>query len=305
MTENARNNTRVQLLNESPCGICREEFIAGDQYSRCRQCSSPFHTNRCLGAWFTQRRLQGLALECPMCRNNTGFNNFTARALPQVPAQVPAQVQVAPVADPNTIILAGAELNLPVPIYTLALSGGNTVPPTISRIPVLIGHINGGIQERIIRSDPTGRLEDIFNNTVNNFFTHVPQFLTAQAGVRLSHIFCPFIWRLLERFDPNHRGNGTIPVTWLTYGPRSCGLFSNITCQGSNLTFLNNYSTNLSTPLLYSDPQAVAIWDTALALIEASYTQAQLLALITRIKAILNNPVAGGKRSKKTRRHKR
>jgi hypothetical protein len=151
----------------------------------------------------------------------------------------------------NEIILTVAEAALPDPNpYTPSLSGAHN--GTISRITVLTGHITTNIQTACVSvvQDQFDELTDILK--VKNLLREV-------AGGRYSHIYCPFIWRVLTL------GGKAVPASWLTYGPRSAGLFRNIITTTRNpagenaLLFINRYGTDLSSPAVYQDPA----WDEA------------------------------------------
>lgn len=198
------------------------------------------------------------------------------------------------------ISLPGEELHLPNPVpFSLALSGGNNKPPTISRITVLIGRISSANIRNIIECDPSHKLQKIMTDMLDTFIAR--QFLNNKMDI--AHILCPFIWRFLNEFDPEYKKK--IPVIWLTFGPRSCGLFRNIISQQSNNTFQNIYSTNVSASLLYTDPRAVTIWNDAFNTIRRTYSPDELRTLCGIIKSILTATVAGGKRNKKTKKNRK
>ena len=174
----------------------------------------------------------------------------------------------------NEIILTVAEAVLPDPNpYTPSLSGGHA--GTISRITVLTGHITTHIQVACIAV-----VQDQFDELTD--FLKIQGLLREVVGGRYSHIYCPFIWRVLTL------GGTVVPPSWLTYGPRSAGLFENIVTTPRNpagenaIIFPNRYGTDLSDPTVYSDPA----WD------EACLEASQIPDAVNRIYALVTGTAA-------------
>ena len=192
------------------------------------------------------------------------------------------------------IILTPEEAVLPDPgLYTPSLSGAHN--GTISRVTVLTGHITTDIQTACVA-------------VVQREFDELTDFLKVQgllrevAGGRYSHIYCPFIWRVLSL------GGKAVPASWLTYGPRSAGLFRNIVTTPRNpagenaLLFQNPYGTDLSSPAVYLDPA----WDEAC--LQASRVPGavdRMYALVQRVAARRQGGYKTRRRNKKNKRASR
>jgi hypothetical protein len=159
-------------------------------------------------------------------------------------------------------------------IYTNSLSGAHT--NTISRVTVITGHITAAKQERCINEANGCQLK--FNEFVQWLKDHNPRLLARDLGdAPLSHLYCPFIWRILSiaKASGRHPAIQDIPRAWLTYGPRGAGLYRIIGCPqregGVGLALPNGYGNGLSPHDLYEKADVIAKLDECVSAVVRGY----------------------------------